>query len=180
MEVLRAVRVYCCDHYGSMLWDMQGDMVKQYCNSWNTCIKLAWGVSRATHTYFLDYLSGGLIPVKIDILSRYAGFFQSLLSSPSKEVSILARIVSKDIRSTTARNIRLIERETGGLTWTATSWKIREEIVRRELKVSDEDSWRIEYLGKLLEKRDTLVYCGQEDSEEVVRVQGLLDSLCSN
>ena len=59
------------------------DMARQYCNSGNTCIQLAWGVSRATHTYFLDYLSGGLISVvRRDILGRYAGFFRSLLSSP--------------------------------------------------------------------------------------------------
>ena len=123
-----------------MLWDMEGDIAKQYCNSWNTCIKLAWGVSRATHTYFLDYLSGGIITVRRDILSRYAGFFRSLLSSPSKEVRILARVVSKDIRSTTARNIRLLDRETGGLTWAAASWRIREEIGKRVVKVPDEDS----------------------------------------
>ena len=41
MEVLKAVRVYCCDHYGSMLWSMKGDKARQYCNSGNTCIKLA-------------------------------------------------------------------------------------------------------------------------------------------
>ena len=51
MESLRAVRVYCCDHYGTMLWDLDGMMARQYFNSWSTCIKLAWGVTRATHTY---------------------------------------------------------------------------------------------------------------------------------
>ena len=42
MEVLSAVKVYCCDHYGSMLWDLQGDLATMYFNSWKTCIKLAW------------------------------------------------------------------------------------------------------------------------------------------
>ena len=97
MEILSAVRVYCCDHYLSMLWDMGGDMAKTYSNSWITCIKLAWDVSRATHTYFLDYLAGGLISVRRDILSRNAGFYRSLLSSPSVEVNILARVVAKGI-----------------------------------------------------------------------------------
>ena len=75
-------------------------MAWQYCNSWNTCIKLARGASRATHTYFLDYLYGGLISVRRDILGRYAEFFMRLLSSPCMEVNILARVVAKDIRST--------------------------------------------------------------------------------
>ena len=34
MVVLRAVRLYCCDHYGSMLWDLEGNMANQYFNVW--------------------------------------------------------------------------------------------------------------------------------------------------
>ena len=48
VEVLRAVNIYCCDHYGGMLWDLQGTMAmaSQYYNSWKTCVKLAWRVPR--------------------------------------------------------------------------------------------------------------------------------------
>ena len=47
--------------------------------------------------------------------------------------------------------------------------------------VPDTDQWRLPYLTKLLEQRDTLVYNGEgEDSEELVRVKELLDSLCRN
>ena len=180
MEALRAVRVYCCDHYGSMLWDLEGDIVSKYFKTWNTCIKLAWGVTRATHSYFLDYLPGGLISVKVDVISRYAGFYRSLLESPCREVNILARIVAKDIRTTTGRNLRVLERETGGLTWLTPSRKIKEELQKRQPGVPAEDGWRVPYLGKLLEERDNLVYQGDEDSKEVERVQELIDSLCSN
>ena len=86
MEILNAVKIYCCDHYGSMLWDLQGDLATKYFSSWKTCIKLAWGVPRATHSYFLDYLSGGLVTVRRDVLSRYAGFYKSLLNIPCREV----------------------------------------------------------------------------------------------
>ena len=140
MEVLSAVRVYCCDHYGSMLWDMEGDMAKQYCNSWNTCVKLAWGLSRATHTYFLEYLSGGLLSVKWDVLGRYARFAQSLISSPSREINILARVVTRDIRSTTARNLRLLEKETDGLTWLSSSLKIKEALSKKVVTVPESDA----------------------------------------
>ena len=43
MEVLRVVRMYCCDHYDSILWDLEGNMANQYFNVWNTCFKLTWG-----------------------------------------------------------------------------------------------------------------------------------------
>ena len=108
--------------------------------AWSTCIKLAWGVTRATHTYLLDYLSGGLISVKADIMGRYAGFYGSLLSSPCKEVNILARVVAKDIRSTTAKNLRILEKETGGLTWTAPARRITKELGSRQQSVPAQDS----------------------------------------
>ena len=71
----------------------------------------------------------------------------SLLSSPRREVNILVRVVAKEIKSTTAKNIRLLDKETSGLTWEAASWKIREVIGSREVNV--EDRRRIPYLGKL-------------------------------
>ena len=181
MEVLSAVKVYCCDHYGSMLWDLQGDLASKYFNSWKTCIKLAWGVPRSTHSYFLDYLSGGLVTVRRDVLARFAGFYRSLLSSPCREVSILARVVARDVRTTTARNLAMLERESGGLTWMDPAEEVKEGLASREPAVPDEDSWRIPYLGKLLEQRDTLAYQGAAvPDEELDRVQELIDSLCSN
>ena len=151
-------------------------MATQYYNVWNTCIKLTWGVTRATHTYLLDYLSGGLISVKADIMGRYAGFYGSLLSSPCKEVNILARVVAKDIRSTTAKNLRILEKETGGLTsWTAPARRIRKELGSRQQSVPAQDSW-----SQLLEERDRLVYEGEEDTQKVKGVQELIDSLCSS
>ena len=114
MEILHAVRVYCCDHYGSMLWDLQGDLFKRYCNTWKTCIKLTWGVPRSTHSYFLDYLSGGLVTVRRDVIARYAGFYRSLLNSPCREVNIMARMALKDVRTVTSRNLKMLETEPGG------------------------------------------------------------------
>ena len=49
-----------------------------------------------------------------------------------------------------------------------------------ETVVPAEASWRVPYLGKLLEERDRLVYQGLEDSKEVKSVQSLIDSLCTN
>ena len=49
VEILTALKVYCSSFYGSMLWDLGGDLAQQYYNAWNTCVKLAWQVPRATH-----------------------------------------------------------------------------------------------------------------------------------
>ena len=179
VEVLTAVQLYCSDHYGSMIWDLGGNMAKQYFNAWSTCVKLAWNVSRSTHSYFLPYLSGGLVSAKRDILSRYGSFYKSLLTSPCSEIRVLARVVARDVRSTTGKNIKVVE-ESSGLTWKNTSLKLREGLEEAEPSVPPEDAWRVVYLGKLLEERDILVYGGEELSQEVVTLQSLIDSLCSS
>ena len=175
-QILQAVTTYCCSMYGSMTWPLFSEKARQVFNCWSTCVKLAWDVPRATHSYFLDYLSGGLVTVRRDVIARYAGFYKSLLTSPCREVNILARMVAKDIRTTTARNLSLLEKESGGLTWSTSAHKIREELASREPDVPRAYAWRIPYLGRLLEERDTLAYLG----EEVERVQELVDSLCVN
>ena len=95
------------------------------------------------------------------------------MTSPCREVNILARLLAKDIMTTTARNMRMIDKETGGSTWAAPGGQ-------REPTVPRVDAWRIPYLGRLLEERDILVHQGEEFSEEVERVQELIDSICSN
>ena len=134
-------------------------MASQYFRVWSTNIKLAWRVTRATRTCFLDYLSGNLITVRRDITARYAGFFRNLLSSPSREVQLLANIVKADIRSTTASNLRFLEDSSGGLTWKDSVIKIKESLKTLEASVvPPEDKWRLPYVGKLLEKRGKLLY----------------------
>ena len=105
------------------------------------------------------------------VLARYAGFYRSLQSSPCREVTILARMVAGDIRTTTTRNLKMHEIESG--TWAAPVGKVREGLAAGEPAVPHEDTWRICYLGKLL-----AYSC--EDQGKVDKVQELIDSLCVN
>ena len=42
VQVSKAVNIYCCDHCGSMLWDLFSEPAGQYYRCWNTGTKLAW------------------------------------------------------------------------------------------------------------------------------------------
>ena len=95
-------------------------------------------------------------------------------------MNILARVAAKDIRTTTARNLRLVEEQTGGLTWSVPSWRIKKRLLEREPVVPMVDNWRLQYLGKLLQRRASMLYQGMEGCEEVELLQGLIDSLCTN
>ena len=64
-QVIRAVQVFACDAYGSMLYDFTSLSCESLFKSWNTCVKLIWGVPRSTYTVenflaadFENYLHG--------------------------------------------------------------------------------------------------------------------------
>ena len=61
-QVLQAVNVYASHFYGSMLWNLYGPGANQVLRSWNTCAKLAWGVPRWTHNYFVEHVLSCGIP----------------------------------------------------------------------------------------------------------------------
>ena len=82
------------------------------CRSWNTCVRLAWGVTRWTHNYFVEgVLSGNLPSVRKKILVQYVRFFQNLLKSKSPEIVMLANTVGRDLGSVTGKNLFNVECE---------------------------------------------------------------------
>ena len=180
IEILRALKVYCSNFYGSMLWDLSGEGASKVFNSWNTAIKLAWNCPRETRTYLVQQvLAPGLDSARTDILVRYAKFFQSLRKSVSKEVAMLANLVSRDIRTSTGANLRVLEEASGLCPWTGSKLSLQEAICTREaVKVQESDTWRIPMLDKLLTTRQSLKYMGEE--EEVSRLSDLIHSLCIN
>ena len=161
-----------------MLWRFDGPAAGQVFRAWNTCVKLAWGVPRATHTYFVDQLlSCGLSGLKTDIMCRYTKFISSLKNSPSAEVSTLANIVLRDVRSNTGANVRFLTRETG-LDPSEGISAIRLATQEQLCKPEDRDTWRLQYLARLLAERGEMFYEGIETEENILT--GLIDSLCVN
>ena len=105
-QVLQAVRTYCCDMYGSMTWSLYSESARQVFNCWSTCVKLAWDVPRATHTYLVDNLfAGGLPSIRSSVLARFCKFYKGLRHSSSLAVRVIANIASMDIRSVTGSNL---------------------------------------------------------------------------
>ena len=99
---------------------------------------------------------------------------KSLLKSKSDEVKVLANIVARDVRSVTAKNLLLIENETGLDPWKSTSIDIREKLPKK--MVPEQDSWRIPLLCKLLYQRQEM----KANCEKIDQISNLIDSLCSS
>ena len=180
VEIIRALNVYCSSHYGSMLWELEGEAASQYFNSWTTAIKLAWDCPRGTRTYLVQQvLACGASSARVDIMARYGKFFQSLRKSPCREVAILANLIARDRRSVTGKNVRLVMENSGADVWSGSPAKIRAGLVEAELvEVAAVDKWRVKYLDTLLQQRQEWHYRGEMEEEE--QIQTLIDSLCVN
>ena len=81
-QILQAVWTYCCSLYGAMTWSLFNDKAMQVFNCWSTCAKLAWGVTRATHTYFVDNLLSGESQARDPAFCHVTGSF-SRVSRPA-------------------------------------------------------------------------------------------------
>ena len=122
-------------------------------------------------------LSCAQTTARADALTRYGKFFKSLRASTSKEVATMANLVSRDIQTTTGKNLRLIEISSGLSAWDAGQDNLKEAVRMKEVVSVDEvDRWRIPYLGKLLGQKQELTYLG----EEVEEISSLINSLCIN
>jgi hypothetical protein len=173
-QVLNAVQTYACHFYGSMLWDLNGDMAGQAFRSWNTCVKLAWRIPRSSHNYFVDFLASNTPSVRKKLLCQYVTFVQNLQRSKSREVRILGNIVTQDIRSVTGRNIHHIQtvfnldprRDHNGL------FKLQEV----GYVTPQADEWRLPLLRNLLAQRSDMHVC----EEDTTTINQLIESLCTS
>ena len=96
-------------------------------NTWNTTVKLAWGLPQQTRTYILQQLLNcGHTSARVDILSRFVKFFHSLRSSASQEVQVLSRFLARDVQSVTGKNLRLVQDITQLNPWTASYGRLKD------------------------------------------------------
>ena len=141
----------------------------------NRCVKLCWDVPESTHTLFVEHLLGvEFTSLRVNVLSRYVKFFQSLVRHSSKEVALIANLVGRDIESTTGRNLRCISTDTGLNPWRDTSSQIKNEYESR-IVLDERDSWKIHLLKNYLARRQFL----KEQFKPTDEIDDLVDSLCS-
>ena len=174
-QILKATNLYCCHLYGAMLWNFSGDMCGKFCRAWNTSVKLAWDCHRGTHTYFVNHLLGANHKsIEEQLLVRYVKFFNKLRKSKSDNIQILVNIVSRDIRSTTGRNLNHISRKTGLDPWLVSDAVLKESLVRDP--VPEEDLWRLPLLSQYLKQRKQI----ETNLENTDIITDLIDSLCTS
>ena len=176
-EVLHALKTYCSDFYGSMLWELGGAKAAQVYSAWDTAVKLAWSCPRWTRTFLLQQvLSCGMTSARTDILARYGKFSMGLRTSVCQEVRVLFNLVARDLQTTTARNIKLVRESSGLDPWAAGPRKLKETLhINESVAIPPQNTWKIEYTRSLLRQLQKAKYSVQDD--RVKYIQGLIDSL---
>ena len=120
------------------------------------------------------HFAAGHTSLRNQILSRYSGFYRNLINSPSKQVRILARIVSWNPRSSTCLNLRYLQKMIG-LSKPQFISSAKVKIALPVKQVPESEKWRLGLLDNLLKmKQDT--YIRVEDSKTIC---ALIDSLCN-
>lgn len=174
-QKIKAVDVMCMDAYGCMLWNLGSASSEQYFKCWNTCVKLVYNIPRNTFTYLVEgFLASEFTSLRNQIISRYAGFYRKLLTSPSREIRGLVRIVSDDPRSTTCANLRLLRDKTGKRQAEFFSSAIVKAALP-VLSVPEAEKWRLGLLTNLLKLRSEM-YHQVQDTRAIC---AMIDSLCS-
>ena len=129
---------------------------------------MSWGCPQNTRSYFVQQiLCCGFTSAKTDILTRFIKFFESLRTSASVEVQMMSRMISRDVRSTLGKNLRMISDLSGLNPWLTSLPKMQEALIANEtVPVPTGDEWRIPYLCKLLSQRsDAYNEARDEDAE---------------
>ena len=173
-QKLKAIQVYCCDAYGSMLWDLGSQYSESFFKCWNSSVKQCYGITRKTFTYLVeDYFASGFTSLRNQVISRYAGFYRKLLKSSSREVCFMANIVAKDPRSVTCKNLRLLQSKTAlRQPYTYSTFKIKSVLPVKT--VPQNEMWRLGLLSSLLKLRLEK----RMRNEATNSVDAMLDSLC--
>ena len=177
LEQISAIDKYCSSVYGSVLLDLRGDAASSIYSAWKTGVKLSWGISRSCHMYLLqNVLAPGSVSLRVRLLTQSLGFFHGLLSSPSKEAAVAARLSARDLRTNLCSNLALIREETGLDPWEMDKTTVQTALQSAEWReISLGDEWRCEYLWKLLNQKLQYHYDGRVDDENFTLI--LINSL---
>ena len=86
---------------------------------------------------------------------------------------VLVRIVARDVRSVTSKNVALVTACSCLSPWDYAKWRIQKQLPKKP--VPDNQEWRTSRLLKMLDTRQELI----NQNKDTKNIQGMIDSLCS-
>ena len=176
-QIVQGIQLYCCDGYGAMLWNLRSEASESYFKSWNKQVRNAWRVSHMTHTYLVEnYFAVGQASLRVQTYTRYGNFVKKLMTSPSKEIRFLSKILLNDPRSTIWKNVWYLNNMTNMNILVVGKAQVRSAIPVDPIPALDQ--WRVGLLNVLLETRTSKNYSNLNLSKK--QFDEMLESLCKS
>jgi hypothetical protein len=173
-QVLRAVEVMCCDAYGSPLWRLDSSATSSFGKAWSSCVRRTYRLPVNTFTYLVEgHLAKDFIPLRNMVFGRYAGFFQRLTDSPSREVRMMAEVAAGCAQTVTACNLAFLKKLTDRDPAEDSVQEIRHALPVRE--VPEREEWRLGLLDQLMVLRSERLKGGMD----IKGVISQISSLCT-
>ena len=105
--VCEIIRIFATSFYGSPLWSLNSEEHLKLNRSWNTTVKLVFGLPFQTHKRYVESLTK--VPhLQSTLHGRYIGFIDNLKKSKKPEIKFLMDLCQHDQTSNIGQNIRFL------------------------------------------------------------------------
>ena len=156
-----------------MLWRLDSPSASAFVKSYTSCIRRIYRLPISTFTYLVEgHLAASIPPLRNMVLGRYPKFYWRLRYSPSEEVSVMAEVVARDLRSVTASNLRHLSSLTQLDCSKVCGTEVKDAL--KVVEVPEKEKWRTGLLDVLLRERAEL----ERGAKDTKRVNSMLASLC--
>ena len=147
-------QIYNSSFTGSPIWNLFCREAEMLEKTWNTSVRVMFGLPMNTHRFFIQPVSGKK-HLKNILLGRFLSFLEQITKTSKKLPGHLLDMIKHDVRSTTGANLRNIMRLVGKDKIEDVEKKDVEEVEYAEVK--PEDTWKIDMVKEIVEvKNDEL------------------------
>ena len=130
--------------YGAPLWDMFSRNFEKLEKTWNVSHRIMLSLSRNTHRYFIEPLSGKSHIIK-SLRKRFLKFVKSISESRKGVLRNILNVIKNDCRSTTGRNLRKLKLMTSN--YDENDIDLEAEPYNA---INDNDMWRVGLIQEII------------------------------
>ena len=172
---IKLLNIYTTSFYGSCLWEVFGHDCERFYTSWNIAVRNVFNLPWTTHRYWIEAISNSLHP-KVMLCARHVKFHKTLTSSKKLSVRFLSRLVEDDLRTRFGQTLSNIRRECQVELNSKLSPSLVKTVMRYQ-KFWENERWRTEPLGELLQVREGQLELAAFTYDEI---KTMLEFLCTS
>ena len=93
--------------YGSQIWPLWNDSVKNICVQWRNALRKIWNLPRQSHSDLIPLIAD-CVPLDLALVFRFLKFYRTVVQSKNVVIKSIAESMTFEYRSTMGQNVRYI------------------------------------------------------------------------